>query len=73
MDLITTMQLYFHGEKVESVLIVAVSVVLLVAAVALLVLLKHPFARGLAVVAPSDGDRRGVGRRRRSSFGPTGR
>ncbi len=50
MDLVTTMQLYFHGEKVESVLIVAVSVFLLCAAVALFILVKHPFARALAAV-----------------------
>jgi len=50
MDLVNVMQVYFHGEKAESVLIVAVSVVLLVAAGALFILLKHPFARGLAVV-----------------------
>ncbi len=50
MDLINTMHVYFHGEKVESILIVAVSAFLVLAAVALFILSKHPFAKGLAVV-----------------------
>jgi lipoprotein signal peptidase len=50
MDLVSIMQAYFHGEKVESILMVAASIVILVVAGLLFFVLRHPFAKGLAVV-----------------------
>lgn len=50
MALVNVMQAYFHGEKVESMLMVAASIVMLAVAGLLFFVLRHPFAKGLAVV-----------------------
>jgi hypothetical protein len=51
MDLLTTMQAHFRGEKLKSALILALMQFPVAAAIALSLLVKHPFDRGLAGIS----------------------
>jgi len=50
MDLLNAIQLYFRGGKIESALMLAVSIFLFATAMICFLLLKHPLAKGLAAM-----------------------
>lgn len=50
MEFLNDMQLYFRGEKVESAVILLVSLALLLASIALIFWVRQPFTKGLGTV-----------------------
>lgn len=50
MEFLNDMQLYFRGEKVESAVILLVSLALLLASIALIFWVSQPFTKGLGTV-----------------------
>ena len=50
MEFLNDLQLYFRGEKVESAVILLISLALLLAAIALIFWVRQPFTKGLGTV-----------------------